>query len=206
MAIKIGLDKLPPYVKVLIPFVCSIIIIGIFVYTTYIPKNKEINTLNAQVSKLDSEIASGEVKVRMLDTLKAENALLKLNLKALQEQLPEGKEVSILLKQISDLGVTSGLDILLWKPGARQISQDRLYAEIPMQVEVDTDYHNLGAFFSYISRLKRIVNIKGITIKQQKQKFTKSGGADMKLTNAKFTAVTFGALTPEEMAASAEEE
>ncbi len=202
MAIKIGLDKLPPYVKVLIPFVVSSIIIGIFVYVTYIPKNKEINSLNAQVSKLDSEIANGEVKVRMLDTLKAENALLKLNLKALQEQLPEGKEVSILLKQISDLGVTSGLDILLWKPGARQISQDRLYAEIPVQVQVATGYHNLGSFFSYIARLKRIVNITGITIKENKVSKTGEG----KLTDANFTAVTFGALTPEEMAASAETE
>jgi type IV pilus assembly protein PilO len=201
MAIKIGLDKLPPYVKVLIPFVVSVIIIGIFVYVTYIPKNKEINSLNAQVSKLDSEIANGEVKVRMLETLKAENAILKLNLKALQEQLPEGKEVSILLKQISDLGVTSGLDIILWKPGARKISQDRLYAEIPVQVQVATDYHNLGSFFSYISRLKRIVNITGITIKQKK--ISKAG--EGKLTDAKFTAVTFGALTPEEMAASADE-
>ena len=201
MAIKIGLDKLPPYLKVLIPFVVSVIIIGIFVYFTYIPKNKEINSLNAQVSKLDSEIASGEVKVRMLETLKAENAILKLNLKALQEQLPKGKEVSILLKQISDLGVTSGLDIILWKPGARKISQDRLYAEIPVQVQVATDYHNLGSFFSSISRLKRIVNITGITIKQKKS--SKSG--EEKLTDAKFTAVTFGALTPEEMAASADE-
>ena len=201
MNIKTSLDKLPPYVKVLIPFVVSIIIIGIFVYFTYIPKNKEINSLNAQVSKFDSEIANGEVKVRMLDTLKAENAILKLNLKALQEKLPEGREVSILLKQISDLGVTSGLDILLWKPGARQISQDRLYAEIPVQLKVATDYHNLGAFFSYISRLKRIVNITDITIKQSKG--TKAGGG--KLTDANFTAVTFGALTPEEMAASAEE-
>lgn len=201
MDIKISLDKLPPYVKVLIPFVVSIIIIGIFVYFTYIPKNKEINSLNAQVSKLDSEIANGEVKVRMLDTLKAENAILKLNLKALQEKLPEGREVSILLKQISDLGVTSGLDILLWKPGARQISQDRLYAEIPVQLKVATDYHNLGSFFSYISRLKRIVNITDITIKESKG--TKAGGG--KLTDADFTAVTFGALTPEEMAASAEE-
>jgi type IV pilus assembly protein PilO len=197
MDIKIGLDKLPPYVKMLIPFVVSIIIIGIFVYVTYIPKNKEINVLNAQVLKLDSEIANGEVKVRMLDTLIAENALLKSNLKALQEQLPEGKEVSILLKQISDLGVTSGLNIILWKPGARQISQDRLYAEIPVQVEVETDYHNLGAFFSYISRLKRIVNITGITIKESRG----SKAGEGKLTDAKFTAVTFGALTPEEMAA-----
>jgi len=202
MAINLGLDKLPPYVKVIIPFLVASIFIGIFVYTTYIPKNKEINSLTAKVAKLDSDIATGEVKVRMLDTLKAENALLKANLKALQEQLPEGKEVSILLKQISDLGVTSGLNILLWKPGARQISQDRLYAEIPVQIEVDTDYHNLGCFFRYSSRLKRIVNIKGINIKGKKG----SGKVSDKLTRAKFTAVTFGALTPEEMAASAEEQ
>lgn len=197
---NVNLDKLPPYVKILIPFIIAFIFIGIFVYFQYLPKSKEISSLNTQVAKLDSEIASGQVKVRMLETLKIENARLKAKLKALQEQLPEEKEVSILLKQISDLGVSAGLEILLWKPGPRTISQDRLYAEIPVQIQVSTDYHNLGAFFSDISRLKRIVNITGITMKQKRQQREEEGN----IADAKFTAVTFGALTPEEMAASEE--
>ena len=196
MDIKLDLSKLPPYVRIGIPFAVSVVLILLFVFLVYSPKDKEINFLNTKVAKLDNEIASGEVKARKLDVLKAENAILKSKLVELQEQLPEGKEVSILLKQISDLGLASGLEILLWKPGARRISSDRLYAEIPVQVEVITGYHNLGTFFSHISRLKRIVNISGIEIKV---KASRKGG-EGELTNSKFTAVTFGALTPEEMA------
>ena len=165
MAIKFDINKLPPYVKVLIPFVVAVILIVLFAVFIYSPKSKQIDALSTVVARLDNEIASGEVKARKLDILKKENALLKAKLVGLQEQLPEGKEVSILLKQISDLGVTSGLEILLWKPGARSISADRLYAEIPVQVEVIAEYHNLGDFFSHISRLKRIVNIAGINMK-----------------------------------------
>lgn len=200
MAIKLDLNKLPPFVKVLIPFILAMVLIILFAIFMYSPRNKEITTLNTAISKLDSEISSGEVKARKLEILIAENALLKEKLAELQEQLPEEKEVSVLLKQISDLGLASGLEILLWKPGARRIASDGLYAEIPVQIEVLTGYHNLGTFFSHISSLKRIVNITGIEIKEVSSQQKKAG----ELTGAALTAVTFGALTPEEMTASGE--
>lgn len=202
MAAKIDLNKLPPIVRTLIPVVVGIILIVIFFMIIYKPKNKEINTLKAAVARIDNEIASGEVKVRKLETLKAENALLKAKLLELQEQLPEEKEVSVLLKQISDLGLASGLEMLLWKPGARRISPDGLYAEIPVQVEVLTGYHSLGDFFSQISQLKRIVNISGIQIKVK----AAGKGEASELTNSQFTAVTFGALTAEEEMAASEQQ
>jgi type IV pilus assembly protein PilO len=196
MAMK--MDRLPPFVRILIPFIIAMIFIILFAVFIYSPRHKEIKSLSAAVSKLDSEIASSEVKVRKLDILKAENARLKLKLAELQEQLPEEKEVSALLKQISDLGLASGLEILLWKPEARRISPDGLYAEIPVKIHVITDYHNLGTFFSHISKLKRIVNVTGIAMTTPRTKKKQEVGGR---TGAKLVATTFAALTPEEIAA-----
>jgi type IV pilus assembly protein PilO len=195
MAMK--MDRLPPFVRVLIPFIIVMIFIILFAVFIYSPRHKEIKSLSTTVSKLDSEIASSEVKVRKLDILKAENARLKVKLAELQEQLPEEKEVSALLKQISDLGLASGLEILLWKPEARRISPDGLYAEIPVKINVMTDYHNLGTFFSHISKLKRIVNVTGIDIRIPRTR----GKVERERTSAKLVAATFAALTPEEIAA-----
>ncbi len=188
MAIKINVKNLPLYLKIIIAIVPSLILIVLFVLLINSPKKEEINALNAKIAKLNNEIASAEVKVRKLDVLKAENVLLRAKLSKLQEQLPEEKEVSGLLRQISDLGLKSGLKILLWKPAARKTSASGLYLEIPVTVEVVTGYHDLGVFFSYISRLPRIVNISDMDFRVK--------GKGKGQNAIKFTALTFAAISP----------
>ena len=187
MAINIDLKKIPPYTRVIISLVPVVIFIALFISLVYQPKSKEILSLQGAVAALDKEISSGEVKIRKLDQLIAENALLKAKLAALQEYLPAEQEVTELLKQVSDLGLQSGLEILLWKPGARRAAPSGLYAEIPVQIEVITGYHNLGDFYSQISRLARIVNITGLKITVKARGSDDSKG----LNSAAFTAVTF---------------
>ncbi|MBI5675249.1 MAG: type 4a pilus biogenesis protein PilO [Nitrospirae bacterium] len=187
MAINIDLKKIPPYIRVIISLIPVVIFIALFVTLVYQPKSKEILSLQGAVAALDKEISSGEVKIRKLDQLIAENALLKAKLAALQEHLPAEQEVTELLKQVSDLGLKSGLEILLWKPGARRAAPSGLYAEIPVEVEVITGYHDLGDFYSHISRLARIVNISGLKISVRGRGESDSKG----LNSATFTAVTF---------------
>ncbi len=188
---KINVKNLPLYLRIIIITVPSLILVLLFIFLIYSPKNEEINALNVEIAEIDNEIASAEVKVRKLDELKAENALLRAKLAKLQEQLPEEKEVTVLLKEISDLGLKSGLEILLWKPGARREAPSGLYMEIPVKVEVITAYHDLGVFFSHISRLARIVNITDINLGLKGRSKKKAGY----LITAKFTALTFAAIT-----------
>jgi type IV pilus assembly protein PilO len=189
MAINLKIKNIPPYLKVIIPVTVFLIPVIVFYFLVYSPKNKEIKMLGASIAKLDNEIATGEVKIRRLDELRAENARLKMRLAELQEQLPEEKEVSVLLKQISDLGLQSGLVILLWKPEARKPDPKGIHVEIPVKMEVIGGYHDLGVFFSHISRIKRIVNISNIKIGKSKGR-----GEDIHLINAAFTASTFSAV------------
>jgi len=204
MALNINIDlkKIPPYARVIISLIPVVIFAVLFITLVYQPKSKEIRSLQGAVAKLDKEISSGEVKIRKLDELIAENKLLKARLEALKEKLPAEQEVSELLKQVSDLGLQSGLEILLWKPGAKRASPSGLYAEIPVQIEVITGYHNLGDFYSQISRLARIVNISGLKITVKSQGKDDSKG----LNAASFTAVTFVATTSEEEAKTTGEE
>jgi len=193
MAINIDIKNLPPYLRVIVASIPSLILIILFVVLFYLPKNKEIKDLNTKISKLDSEIKSSEVKVKRLDALIAENALLKARLLELQEQLPQEKEVSGLLKQISDLGLKSGLEIILWRPEDRRADPSGLYVEIPVKVEVLTGYHNLGVFFSYISRLPRIVNISDLELGVSGRGLQEGEN----FISAKFTAITFASAGTE---------
>lgn len=193
MAATINLNTLKnipfPY-QVVIAVLPSIILITAFVFLVFMPKIEKIDELNIRIVELDAEIAAGEEKVKRLDELIAENRILKEKLATLRKQLPEEKEVSVLLKQISELGLKSGLEIMLWKPEPRKTDPEGLYVEIPVSVEVMTGYHQLGAFFSHISRLQRLVNISDIRLN------AKEGGRRTTRISAKFTARTFASAGP----------
>ena len=81
-------------------------------------KSATITALEAENSKLESEIQTLTIKVKHLDELVAANKQLEIELAKKKERLPPEEEAIMLLKQVSDLGVRLGLDIKLWKPGA----------------------------------------------------------------------------------------
>jgi type IV pilus assembly protein PilO len=187
MAIDLKTGNMPKYLKIIFIVVPSIIFIILAVTLIFSPKNKQIKKLSASIAKLDNEIKTAEVQVRRLDELRAENARLQAQLEELKEKLPEEKEVSVLLKQISDLGQKSGLIVLLWKPQPRKPDPKEIYIEIPVSMQIVGGYHDLGVFFSHISRIKRIVNISNIKIELA----TKAGA---NLIKGAFIASTFSAV------------
>ena len=223
MAINLKLKDMPQYGRIMIMAVPALILAALFIVLIYTPRTKEIKTLDSAIEKLDSEIATAEVKTRRLAELKKENEKLKMQLAELKLMMPEEREVSALLKQVSDSGLTSGLAILLWKPSTKtgktskpaaktskksktsktspdEQGYENIYVEIPVDVEMLGEYHNFGVFFSYVSRLKRIVNIKNIKMASEKKKETTS------LIKANFTASTFSAVNEEEIKAEDEKE
>ncbi len=185
----IDIKNLPPAVRVILIILPIIIIVPAFYFFVYSPKTKTVERLEKDVSKLNNEINVSSIKVAQLDELKKKNLMLQSKLKELKEQLPEEREVSSLLKEVSDLGAKSGLGILLWKPSERRADPSGLYEEIPVKVEVTGGYHELGVFFSHISKLPRIVNISAIKMGNVK---VEKGAPVIQST---FTATTFAAVT-----------
>ncbi len=184
------LKNMPFHFQVIIAALPPVILVVAFVFMIYMPKNQEINGLNLKLKTLTAEIAESEEKVKRLDALIAENKILKERLAELRKQLPQEKEVSVLLKQISELGRKSGLGIILWKPAPKKTDPEGLYVEIPVAIEVMTGYHQLGAFFSHISRLQRLVNISDIKLD------VKKGVRGATRIYARFMARTFASAEP----------
>ncbi len=201
MALKVNINfkNLPPYIKVILAFLPSALIIVLVVFLLLAPKNKEIKALETKISAQENEIAKNQAKVAKLPELTLENEKLRARLNELKQQLPEEKEVSTLLKQVSDLCIRSGLKISLWKPEPRKTHSSGIVYEIPVKVELSGSYHSLGYFFSSLTALNRIVNISDIRLSDPKQD---RANAVMKIS---FTATTFSAIPEEEIGNKAED-
>lgn len=193
MAEKIDIKTLPKNLKTIISILPSVIIIIVVTFVILLPKNKEIKALENKILLQENEIAKSRTKAEKLPQLIAENERLRRRLEDLKLQLPEEKEVSSLLKQVSDLGIRSGLHIMLWKPEQKKTHSSGIVYEIPVKVELTGSYHSLGYFFSSLTKLSRIVNISEIKLSDPKPE------KDIASLKVSFTATTFSSIPEEEI-------
>ncbi len=195
MALKmnVSFQNLPSFVRIILAAIPALVITLVVVFVLILPKQKEIKGLEQKISTQENEIARNQAKVAKLPELTLENERLRVRLNELKQQLPEEKEVSTLLKQVSDLCIGSGLKIGLWKPEQRKTHPSGIVYEIPVRVELAGNYHSLGYFFSSLTELSRIVNISDIKISDPKPE------RENALVKIYFTATTFSVVPEEEM-------
>lgn len=186
--LDINLQKLPTPAKIGIIAGVVLIIIALSYFLLYKPKLKEIKQLEVTISNQQKEIAKNEAKVAKLPELKKLYAELDASLKILSAQLPEEKEVSNLLKQVSDYGTNSGLNFTYWKPGAKKMHQSGIVYVVPVDMKMEGTYHSLGEFFSKLSGMNRIINFNSIALKSAKAK-DGVGRLEMSLIGETYSAV-----------------
>ena len=188
MALTFDMKTLPTYAKAIIAVLPSIIIVVLVLFLVINPKMKQIKVLETKIDKQNNEIAASQAKAAKLEMLKMENERLVARINELKEQLPEEKEISSLLKHVSDMGITAGLEIKSWKPSPKVTHPSGIVYEIPVSVDVIGTYHNLGYFLSSLTRLNRIVNIKDMKLGSPKRERNDS------MLQVSFKASTFSAI------------
>jgi type IV pilus assembly protein PilO len=168
------IDKLPRLYKILIMAGTVILLIGPFVYFSYLPKHKEIGELSEKLSDLESELLVAKRKADQIDEVRRQIAAAEEEFEEAKQALPESEEIPSLLTQISNAGQDSGLEFLLFKP-ENEVSKG-FYAEIPVSIEVIGRYHDVTRFYNKLARLDRIVHVKDVVMDMAQRK--KKKGAD----------------------------
>ena len=176
------LGKLTKVQRLLICFGTLLVIIGGFVYLSYMPKFKKIDVINKKYKEVKKELAAAKKRAKRLNYLKQQMKKAEAKFKVVMKALPEKKEIPSLLASISQSGRDTGLEFLLFKPKA-EVSKG-FYVEIPLSIQVEGNYHNVALFFDKVGRLSRIVNIENIKMATKK-------GKTAQTLNTSCTAVTY---------------
>jgi len=184
---KLNIGPLPKPAKVAIALVPAVLYAVLFTYFALLPKSKEVGAMRGQIAAQENDIMKTQSTAAKLDRIKEENVKLRARLDELSQQLPEEKEISQLLRQVSQRGIGAGLQILTWKPSERSLHPSNIVYSVPVEVTMKGSYHRLGEFFSMLTRLNRIVNI--TDIKMGTPKFE----GEEAMLGISFTAVTFTA-------------
>ena len=176
---KIGeLTKIQRY---LIYFGTIVLILGAFIWLSYIPKNKQISKLKQEQEKVDKELVVAKKNAAELPAYEKKMEEAKIQFEVVKNTLPEKNEIPSLLTGISQAGRDAGLEFEKFQPN-NEIKKD-FYAEIPVSISLTGSYHSITVFFDKVARLSRIVNMTNVVIN--------SSGADSEKLKASCQAVTY---------------
>ena len=192
-----ALGKIPAQYRWLMVVALPIVFAAAYWYFLYSPTVEEIANLNQQIQQQQQTLHDYQKVAADYESFQTLVEELEIKLKVALAQLPDSKEIPDLIRQISDIGVRSQLDITLLRPQAEQ--QREYYAEVPVTLKMLGAYHSLGQFFDKLARLPRIISVSQIKL---------DGHTQENLTHieAECLATTYRFLDENEVGATSENE
>ena len=123
----------------------------------------ELNAARAKEDGLRSAFLDKKRQAINLDAYRKQLADIEQSFGAMLKQLPNRSEMEALLSDINQAGLGRGLQFELFKPANAEIMSD-FYAELPSQIKLVGNYHDVGAFASDVSQLSRIVTLNNLAL------------------------------------------
>jgi len=134
----------------------------------------QLDTLDraqATEAKLKSDYATKKARAVNLELYVQQLKEIEQSFGALLKQLPNKSEMDALLTDINQAGLGRGLQFERFRPASQERMAD-FYAELPINVRVTGNYHDMGAFASDVAQLPRIVTLNDLNIVNDKGTLT----------------------------------
>jgi type IV pilus assembly protein PilO len=161
------IERLSKLQRILIYAGTVIVLVGAFVYFSYMPKLKEIGKLKVKQNELQKKLQTAKKNAAQLDYYRARMREAETKFKIAKRALPDKKEIPTLIDGISQAAHDAGLEILVFTP--KPEVRKEFYAENPISIKVSGDYHNVAVFFDMVAGLPRIVNVTDIAMVPAKE-------------------------------------
>jgi type IV pilus assembly protein PilO len=177
---KIGTAPLPVKIAIVVVLCIGLAVAGYFLHTT--KQKAELDKVIAEEQQLRNIFSGKQAKAANLEAYKQQLEEMRTSFGTLLRQLPNETEIETLLTDISQTGISSGLEIDYFKPEG--LRPKEFYSEYPIKLKVTGNYHEFAEFISGVAALPRIVTVQNIAIKPSDSKDS------VKLT-MELTAITY---------------
>jgi type IV pilus assembly protein PilO len=146
--------------------VCFVVLtLALIYFFVWDEQRPELQRREDVEQQLRQEFKTKHAKAVNLDLYKQQLKDIERSFGALLRQLPGKTEVPNLLVDISQTGLSAGLEEKLFQPQG-EVKKD-FYAELPIRIRLTGSYHQFGQFVSGIAALPRIVTLHDIEIRSE---------------------------------------
>lgn len=129
------------------------------------PLEVQVNGLRAREAALQVELVEARRLAADLARARREAAELEARLAVLQQRLPTEKEMPPLFRALTDAAYQAGLLVSLFQPRETRVRD--YYVEVPITLQADGGYHQVGQFFERVAGLPRVVNVSELKLAGQ---------------------------------------
>ncbi len=158
----------------------ALIYSGVYYFVTS-ETRAQITALNEEISQLQAKNETARVATQRINEFRALYASKAEEYEELKVLLPEQREITNVLSGLQDTANSSRMMVMRFSP-RDDTQQDSIMAK-PVEIEVNSNFNNLRAFFDSMAKLPRIVSISDFKINQlDKQTENKTLHAQFLLT------------------------
>ena len=160
--------------------IAALLYMGVWYFVTS-ETRAEVALLNDEVAQLRAKNEVARVATQRINEFRALFASKSEEYEELKVLLPEQREITNVLQGLQDTANGSRMMVMRFAP--RDDTQQDMIMAKPVEVEVDSNFNNLRAFFDAMAKLPRIVSITDFKINQlEKQTEAKTLHAQCLLT------------------------
>jgi type IV pilus assembly protein PilO len=160
--------------------VAAVLYFGVYYFVTS-ETRAEVQSLNDQIAQLQAKNEAARIATQRINEFRALFASKTMEYEELKVLLPEQREITNVLQGLQDNANNSRMLVMRFSP--RDDTQEDSIMAKPVEVEVDSNFYNLRAFFDKMAKLPRIVSITNFKINQlEKQTAEKTLHAQFLLT------------------------
>jgi type IV pilus assembly protein PilO len=178
---RIGTAPVPIKVAIIVVLCIGVAVAGYFLDTT--EQQVVLEKAVSEEQELRQVFTAKQAKAANLEAYKQQLTEMRTSFGTLLRQLPNETEIETLLTDISQTGISAGLEIEYFKPEGLRAKE--FYSEYPIKLKVTGHYHEFAEFISGVAALPRIVTVQDIEVKPADPKV---GGTKLTM---ELTAITY---------------
>src|SRR5688572_2100912 len=168
------------YQLLLLVGIASLVYLCVWYFVTSVTR-EEVRVKNEEVAALQAKNEAARVATQRINEFRALYASKAVEYEELKVLLPEQREITNVLAGLQDNARDSRMIVMRFSP--RDDTQQDVIMAKPVEIEVDSNFNNLRAFFDKMAKLPRIVSISDFKINQlEKQTAEKTLHAQFLLT------------------------
>ncbi len=161
---NLAIWPLPIKLSVIISSCLLILILGYWFDSSI--QLAKLNKAEQQAEKLRLDFKNKAAQAGNLPAYQQQLIQMQKILTTLVHQLPNSTEIPSLLEDISKIGIANGLRFQLFKPLPEQ--HGNFFIQLPIQISVIGNYHQLSLFVSQLAQLNRIVILQDFNVEPYK--------------------------------------
>lgn len=148
--------------KLVVASLFGVLIVVAGYYFIISKQREELERVEKREPQLKEKFMEQKALAINLDAYKAQMVEANEMFEVLKKQLPNESEIPDLLTDMTQVGLSRGLQFEQIKPG-NTIDKD-FYAEKLVNIRVNGEYHQIASFVSDVAALPRIINVDNFSL------------------------------------------